>query len=236
MALAAAPDAGAWLQEAAFLNVSEALISGEAAPGDEQQVVAAWGGGCAGGRIGDHSQTCASSANIGCAGCALYHACRGRSVCVVNGYLVIPGAPLRGMEDINGGSAGRWDYLWSVARSQCGGEHCVLISNPAGFRTQHQMHLHYRAYNGGGAAMKRRLEQTLCGSSGWRHFSQCGGGKARLFDGMPGVFSAVAGAYGGRGLANIGITVWFTRACGGGQKTMVLATAGCSIEHSISAR
>mmetsp|Transcript_54769 Transcript_54769/g.158459 ORF Transcript_54769/g.158459 Transcript_54769/m.158459 type:complete len:271 (-) Transcript_54769:127-939(-) len=182
------------------------------------------------------SDTCAASENYGCAGCYLYRVCRGRTACVINGYMVVPGEPLRGMEDINGGNAGSYDFLFSVARSRCGSNSCVLITNPIHYRTQHQMHIHYRHYNGGGAALKKRLEAALCGTSGWKYFSECGSAKARLYDSMPGVFSAVAAAYGGGSLADVGITVWFTDACGGGQKTMILASTHCSIEHSISDR
>lgn len=186
--------------------------------------------------IGDPSQNCASPANSAAPACYLYHACAGQAACVINNYLVVPGAPLRGMEDINGTNAAHWDFLFTVAQGQCGAESCVLITNPVGHRTQHQMHIHYRQYNADGAALKKRLEKALCHSTGWRGFSECGHAKAKLFNGLPGVFSAVDAAYGGGSMANIGITVWFTTACGGGLKTMVLATVGCSIEHSISAR
>lgn len=186
--------------------------------------------------VSDPSQSCASPLNSDSADCYLYHACQGRAACVINGYLVVPGAPLRGMEDINGANAAQWDFLFSVAQGQCGSPSCVIITNPVHHRTQHQMHLHYRQYNDGGAALKSRLEKALCGSSGWRPFSECGSAKARLFDSTPGVFSSVAAAYGGGSLAHVGITVWFTSACGGGLKTMILATTHCSIEHSISAR
>mmetsp|Transcript_25619 Transcript_25619/g.77332 ORF Transcript_25619/g.77332 Transcript_25619/m.77332 type:complete len:286 (+) Transcript_25619:78-935(+) len=168
--------------------------------------------------------------------CALYRLCRHRRYCVVNGYMIVPGHSLPGMEAINGHTAGHWDFLWGAARSQCGSDSCVLITNPVGHRTQDQMHIHFRHYNGAGAALKGRLERAVCGKRGWRHFSECGSAKARLFSGMPGVFSTVAHAYGGGSLANVGITVWFTHRCGGGQKTIVLATTHCSIEHTISAR
>lgn len=195
------------------------------------------GGGSCGGsdKVVDASDTCAASENYHCGGCYIYRQCKGRHTCVLNGYMIAPGEPLRGMEDISGGNAGKWDYLWSAAEHQCGSDSCVLISNPIHFRTQHQMHLHYRHYNGGGASLKSRLESTLCGTSGWQPFEQCGAAKARLYDSMPGVFSAVAGAYGGGNLANVGITVWFTSKCGG-RKVMILAQTGCSIEHGISAR
>lgn len=168
--------------------------------------------------------------------CALYRMCRHRRYCVVNGYLIVPGRSMPGMEAINSHTAGHWDFLWGAARSQCGSDSCVLITNPVGHRTQDQLHIHFRHYNGGGAALKGRLERAVCGKRGWRHFSECGSAKARLFSGMPGVFSTVAHAYGGGSLANVGITVWFTHRCGGRQKTIVLATTHCSIEHTISAR
>mmetsp|Transcript_38625 Transcript_38625/g.62309 ORF Transcript_38625/g.62309 Transcript_38625/m.62309 type:complete len:284 (-) Transcript_38625:47-898(-) len=168
--------------------------------------------------------------------CMLAHMCRGRHYCVIGGYMIVPGQDVAGMESINGGNAGSYNYLMGAARAHCGSTSCVMITNPVGFRSQDQLHIHFRHYNGGGAAMKHRLEKALCGTSGWHHFSACGGGKAQLFGGFPGVFSAVAGAYGGGSLANVGIAVFFTTACGGGMKTMVLATSHCSIEHSISSR
>lgn len=202
-----------------------------------QELVAAGYGSCHGSdKVVDASKTCAASENYHCGGCYIYRRCQHYSACHLNGYMIAPGKPLRGMEDIDGSNARSWDYLWSAARSRCGSNSCVLISNPIHFRTQHQMHLHYRHYNGGGAALKKRLESTVCGTSGWQPFNECGNAKAALFDHMPGVFSTVDQAYGGGNMANVGITVWFTSACGGGQKTMILAQTGCSIEHSISAR
>ncbi|CAE8597689.1 unnamed protein product [Polarella glacialis] len=183
------------------------------------------------------SSSSALHAEADCRGhCALAHMCHGRSYCVIGGYMIVPGRDVAGMESINGGNAGSFNYLMGAARAHCGSTSCVLITNPVGFRSQDQLHIHFRHCNGGGAAMKHRLEKALCGTSGWHHFSACGGAKAQLFGGFPGVFSAVAGAYGGGSLANVGIAVFFTTACGGGMKTMVLATSHCSIEHSISSR
>lgn len=169
--------------------------------------------------------------------CFLLTACQGRKYCIMGGYMVVPGWPVTGMEEINGGNAGQYDFLMSVSRDQCGSPNCVLITNPVGHRTQEQLHIHYRHYDAGGAAMKSRLESALCGTSGWQPFHQCSSGKAKLYSEFPAVFSEVSAAYGGGSLARVGITVWFTTACGGGGvKTMVLATTDCSIEHSISAR
>jgi len=169
--------------------------------------------------------------------CYLYTACQGRSYCVIGGYMIVPGRALAGMESIHGGNAHSLDYLFTAARNRCGDTHCVLITNPIHHRTQDQLHIHYRHYNGGGAALKGALERTLCHKGdGWHYFSKCGPAKARKFNYLPGVFSTVAGAYGGANLANVGITVWFTDACGQGRQTLVLATTHCSIEHAISAR
>lgn len=167
--------------------------------------------------------------------CYLYAACHGRSYCVMGNYMIVAGFPCPGMESINGGNAGSFDFLMSAARARCSSQNCVLITNPVGHRTQEQLHIHYRYYNGGGAHLKRQLERTLCGTHGWRHFHSCGHAQARLYSGFPGVFSAVAAAYGGGSLANVGISVWSTTACGG-YKYMILATTHCSIEHSISSR
>lgn len=189
-------------------------------------------------RVNEPSKTCADSRNYRCDGCYLYRACHSGSWCNLLGYMIVPGTALSGMESINWGTAGSYDYLWSIAKGKCGSTSCVLITNPKHHRTQHQLHIHYRHYNSGGASMKRRLERALCGTSGWRSFSECGSAKARIYDYFPGVFSAAMEAYGGYGdLANVGLSVWFTAACGGySQKTMILATTFCSIEHSISAR
>lgn len=167
--------------------------------------------------------------------CYLFRACHGKHYCVINGYMIVPGRAVSGMESINGGNAGSLDFLMRAARGRCGSSSCVLITNPVGFRTQDQLHIHFRHYNGGGAGLKKRLEKSLCGSHGWKGFNECGSAKARLFSGFPGVFSSVASAYGGGSLANVGISVWFTSACGG-FKTIVLATTHCSIEHSVSSR
>lgn len=168
--------------------------------------------------------------------CLLFAECNGVQYCVLGGYMIVPGWFVAGTESINGGNAWRYNFLMAAARRRCGSPDCVLITNPVGYRTQEQLHIHYRHYNGGGAALKTRLEQSLCGTSRWRPFSQCGMGKARLYRGFPNVFSEVASAYGGGSLGHVGITVWFTTACGGGLKTMLLTTTDCSIEHSISDR
>ncbi|CAE8626854.1 unnamed protein product, partial [Polarella glacialis] len=108
----------------------------------------------------------------GCHGhCMLADMCRGHDYCVIGGYMIVPGQDVAGMESINGGSAGSFDHLMQAARAQCGSTSCVLVTNPVGFRTQDQLHIHFRNYNGGGAAMKSRLEKALCGTSGWRPFS-----------------------------------------------------------------
>jgi len=167
--------------------------------------------------------------------CYLYQACRGPAYCQIAGYMIVPGHQVTGMENINGHSAGSFDYLMSAAKDRCSGPSCVLITNPVGHRTQSQFHIHYRHYNEGGAAVKRDLERALCGTSDWTTFWKCGAAKARIYDNYPAVFTEVARAYGGRSLGNIGVSVWFTTACGG-YKTMILATSYCSIEHSISAR
>jgi len=168
--------------------------------------------------------------------CHLYRLCRGQRVCVVGHHLVVPGESVPGMESINGGSARHLDYLWYAARGHCGSDGCVLLVNPVGHRTQDQLHIHFWHMNGRGPALKHQLEQSLCGKYGWRSFRQCGHAKARMYNSMPGVFSEVARAFGGGSLAHVGITVMFTHACGGGQKVMILATTGCSLEHDISPR
>lgn len=168
--------------------------------------------------------------------CALYRECRGgQSYCVLGGYMIVPGRAVTGMEDINSGDAGSLDYLMNAAMHHCSGTNCVLMTNPIGHRTQDQLHLHFRYLTKGGPSLHHRLEQALCGTHGWHYFHECGAGKARIYDHFPRVFTEVAHAYGGGSLAHVGISVFFTRACGG-YKTMILATSYCSIEHSISKR
>jgi len=169
------------------------------------------------------------------ANCYLYKICRGHHYCVVGGYMIVIGAPVAGMESINLANARSFDYLFTLARDHCSDTHCVLITNPNHFRTQDQLHIHFRHYNFGGTLLKHRLERAVCGQSGWQRFTECGAAKARVFKHFPGIFSTVAVAYGGN-LGPVGITVWFTPACGDGIQTIVLATTRCSIEHSISAR
>merc|ERR1719203_2786847 len=118
--------------------------------------------------------------------------------------MIVPGRAVRGMESINGRNAGSFDYLMEAAKDRCGDAHCVLITNPQHYRTQEQLHIHYRHYNGGGSVLKGQLERTLCHKHpGWHHFNKCGPAKAALFDYFPGVFSEVAQAYGGRSLYNV---------------------------------
>mmetsp|Transcript_5834 Transcript_5834/g.16903 ORF Transcript_5834/g.16903 Transcript_5834/m.16903 type:complete len:278 (-) Transcript_5834:114-947(-) len=167
--------------------------------------------------------------------CGLLRACHGRSYCVFGGYMVVPGRPCAGMESINGGNAHSYDYLFGVARRYCGGPGCVLMTNPVGHRTQDQLHIHFRRTSMMGPVMQSRLQAATCHEDGWVPFHAgccgCGHSKARAFHGFPGVFSAVASAFGGGSLSSVGISVWF--GCG---KTIVLATTHCSIEHSVSAR
>mmetsp|Transcript_17189 Transcript_17189/g.25951 ORF Transcript_17189/g.25951 Transcript_17189/m.25951 type:complete len:380 (-) Transcript_17189:134-1273(-) len=184
----------------------------------------------------DHYVAVNCKYNPGAKQCAIYRGCQGPRYCVMGGYMIVPGFYCAGMESVNSGDAASLDYLWDAAKRMCGHTHCVLLTNPVGYRTQNQMHIHYRYYNDGGSHMKAQLERTLCDRSpGWHYFNKCGAGKARLYDYFPGVFSEVARAYGGGPLSYVGISVWFTTACGG-FKTIVLATTHCSIEHDVSSR
>mmetsp|Transcript_34429 Transcript_34429/g.97817 ORF Transcript_34429/g.97817 Transcript_34429/m.97817 type:complete len:302 (+) Transcript_34429:54-959(+) len=166
--------------------------------------------------------------------CFLYSVCHGRSYCVMWGYLVMPGRPCTGTEEINGGNARDYDFLFNVAKNQCNGDHCVLIVNPMHHRTQEQLHIHFRKYSGDGDNMKAALEKATCSGGGWTSFHThgCGSGKAKFFRGFPKVFSEVAEVYGGGNLASVGIQVW-PGSCG---RTgyIVQTTTHCSIEHSIT--
>mmetsp|Transcript_95490 Transcript_95490/g.267460 ORF Transcript_95490/g.267460 Transcript_95490/m.267460 type:complete len:289 (+) Transcript_95490:93-959(+) len=166
--------------------------------------------------------------------CLLYLSCFGRPYCVLGGYMVVPGKPVPGMESINSGNAKSFDYLMSVAHSMCSGTGCVLITNPVHHRTQDQLHIHFRHFNGLGPSMHSKLMAATCQADGWVTFRTgccgCGYSRARAFHGFPRVFTEAARAVGGT-LAGFGVSVWF--GCG---KTVVLATSMCSIEHSVSAR
>jgi len=166
--------------------------------------------------------------------CALYQKCRGRSYCIFGGYMVVPGEATAGMESINSGNAHHYDYLMGIARSHCGSPSCVLLTNPMGHRTQDQLHIHFRHFNGLGPSMHSKLMAATCQADGWVTFRTgccgCGYSRARAFHGFPRVFTEAARAVGGT-LAGFGVSVWF--GCG---KTVVLATSMCSIEHSVSAR
>mmetsp|Transcript_97939 Transcript_97939/g.255539 ORF Transcript_97939/g.255539 Transcript_97939/m.255539 type:complete len:294 (+) Transcript_97939:88-969(+) len=168
--------------------------------------------------------------------CSLYKYCRGPRYCVMGGYMIVPGFYAAGMESINRGNAGSFDYLMYAAHDMCGGTSCVLVTNPVGFRTQNELHIHFRHLDNDGPNLKHQLEDTLCGRDGWHYFSKCGAAKARIYSSFPGVFSEVADAYAGNNLGSVGITVWETTACGAGYQTMVLVTTHCSIEHQISNR
>ncbi|CAK9099082.1 Protein ILITYHIA [Durusdinium trenchii] len=162
----------------------------------------------------------------------LANMCHGVGYCAIGGYMIVAGhGDAHGMESIHGSNAGYYDSMLRAAYNRCASGSCVLITNPVGHRTQSRFHIHYRHFNGGGASLKKRLENQLCGTHGWENFSECGTGKAKFFSGYPAVFREVLGQYGGH-LANVGVTVW-PGSCGHG--VIVLATTHCSIEHSISA-
>ncbi|CAK9009849.1 unnamed protein product, partial [Durusdinium trenchii] len=163
----------------------------------------------------------------------LANMCHGVGYCAIGGYMIVAGhGDAHGMESIHGSNAGYYDSMLRAAYNRCASGSCVLITNPVGHRTQSRFHIHYRHFNGGGASLKKRLENQLCGTHGWENFSECGTGKAKFFSGYPAVFREVLGQYGGH-LANVGVTVW-PGSCGHG--VIVLATTHCSIEHSISAK
>lgn len=173
--------------------------------------------------------------------CYLYAMCPSTMrYCLFGGHIIVPGRYVRGMENINGANAASFEYLMTKAHQLCSDSHCVLLVNPVGYRTQEQLHIHFRRYNKGGANMKRALEAAVCGrGSGWHNFAPagCGGdSKARVFGHWPAVFEVVAEAYGGGSLANVGITVWESSSCGGGSRTIVQTVTHCSIEHTVSDR
>jgi len=154
--------------------------------------------------------------------------------CNLGGYMIVPRRQCPGMECINGGNANYYDQFMRAAYMYCSDPSCVLITNPVGYRSQNQLHIHYRHMTGQGHNLKERLQHQLCHSiGGWQSFHECGTGKARLFPSLPGAFSVTAAEYGGGSMANIGITVW-PGSCG--NQVIILATTHCSLEHSISPR
>mmetsp|Transcript_95371 Transcript_95371/g.253394 ORF Transcript_95371/g.253394 Transcript_95371/m.253394 type:complete len:299 (-) Transcript_95371:62-958(-) len=201
--------------------------------------------------------TCADSENACCKSCGIWHAEHshgksshgGHGVKFV-GEKVCPSRPVGGMESINSGSAGSLDYLWSAAAGKAGhSAQMALMSNPWQSRTQHQLHILVKPLDNRGHHLAHKLEKiTGCRTGKWHsaHFA-CHYSKARLFDGMPPVFSEVyklaskgamghliSNPQGQKTLASVGITVLFI--CNG--KPVVLATGNgngfCSVEHAIT--
>lgn len=134
----------------------------------------------------------------------------------------------RGVEDINGGNVGYYNSGMYAAKGRCGGSGCALIVNPPGHRSINQFHIHFVHYAGYGANLKRRLEDRVCGKSGWHSGGLPCHGKAIFKSGFPAVFST---AMGGGGLRHASVIAW-PQSCGG-SGTIVQLAYGCSIEHQI---
>jgi hypothetical protein len=168
------------------------------------------------------SQSCAHPSNYHMEGCFLYRACEAQESdpCLLYGYMVLPKRPTAGLESI-GNDPGAFDVLARKARSLCGS--CILLVNPPGYRTQHQLHLHYRHPRPEGLELTRRLERAVCASPGWRPFSICEGGEAvRLSSLSP--FSKAAE----RDLGGAGISV-YPSVCG----ELLLLSRHCTLEHRV---
>jgi len=166
-----------------------------------------------------------------------HHAVNGTRYCVYGNYMIVPAFGISGTEGINHDNSQDVDLLMHAAYDHCNSTSCVLMVNPMHHRTQNQLHLHFRHYNGGGAHLKRQIEELACNNSNytteWHHFHKCKDGKVKAYSHFPNVFSEVVEAYGNHSLANKGITV-FPSACGDKNMTLVLGTGHCSIEHSIT--
>merc|ERR1711972_480887 len=129
-----------------------------------------------------------------------------------------------------------------AARDGCPDAGCALIVNPPGHRTQERFHIHFKLYDGRGAALKAQMEAKLCGGmeangsrdgadggdDGWRRWHFVCKGQARFFEHFPEVFS-VAMETGS--IHHASIVAW-PQSCDG-RGTIILMNYGCSIEHSI---
>jgi hypothetical protein len=202
-----------------------------------------------------YSASCGSPRNRCCGACGMWnnmdHKRSGSQI--VHGYLVVPSDPLVGMESITAGTASHYDFLWREAADRASWrESYVLMVNPSMSRTQHQMHVFFRELNTQGLQMRDQLaELTGCDSAAdWMDAQPLGGcvfARARVYDGLPAVFSEVwaeavrntlgplfVNPSGAKTLSTVGVTVVF--ACDG--KTIVLATSSgggyCSLEHSVT--
>jgi hypothetical protein len=203
-------------------NVSELAANGSAATGEVETPQFHYWSSC--------------RHRSGRSSCYLYRACRYSHVnstyCVYGHYMIVPKFPISGTESIDAGNAAGVDHVMRAAHDRCNHTGCVLMVNPAHHRTQDQLHLHFRHYNGYGHHLKSELEHVACNREGWHSFHKCSHGLVQAFDGFPDVFTEVVRAYGNRTLRSTGITV-FPAACGG-NKTIVLGTQHCSLEHSIT--
>jgi len=164
--------------------------------------------------------------------CFLYSACKGRKYCVM-GYLIAPGVACAGTEEITTTNAASYDYLFDVAYSQCPIGRCVYIVNPQQYRTEEQLHIHFRHYNGIGARVRNALHKAVCERDGWVKWfvSDCSSGMARRYAALPRVFTEVLRLYGSESLAHTGILVW-PDACG--PEFIVQTIVGCSVEYAIT--
>jgi len=134
-----------------------------------------------------------------------------------------------GMESIHPGNAKYYDRGMDAARSRCGDSGCALITNPAGHRTVHTFHIHFVHYQGSYAQrLKNKLEERTCRSDGWHSGGLPCGGRAKFFEGSPGIFSA---AMTGGSIDSASVIAW-PASCGG-RGTIVELAFGCSIEHNI---
>ena len=134
----------------------------------------------------------------------------------------------RGIEDVNGGNLGYYNSGMDAAHARCGGSSCSLIVNPPGHRSINQFHIHFVHYAGYGANLKSRLENMVCGKSGWRGGGLPCHGKAIYVSGWPKVFSV---AIGGGGMSHASVIAW-PGSCGH-RGTIIELAYGCSIEHQI---
>merc|ERR1711957_1010626 len=85
-----------------------------------------------------------------------HHAVNGTRYCVYGNYMIVPAFGISGTEGINHDNSQDVDLLMHAAYDHCNSTSCVLMVNPMHHRTQNQLHLHFRHYNGGGAHLKFR--------------------------------------------------------------------------------
>jgi len=133
-----------------------------------------------------------------------------------------------GIESINSGNVHYYNKGMYEAHRKCGGPGCSLIVNPPGHRSKNVFHIHFVHYQSYGASLKQKLEDRVCGRSGWHSGGLPCHGKAAFFPGFHSIFSE---AMTGGSIHHASLIAW-PMSCGG-SGTIVELAYHCSIEHQI---